>query len=408
MTRNQQIAHVRKLARVFAQIATSPAMEHVRQRWRDTYMLRQTDRAPVWLRLDPACLPELLPDESFQCEDPFLRRVERTLRIGLRQHEFGDDTIALPYWKIPAAIEFEGDHLWGVEIKRHEPKMRGGAWSYDPPIKTRADLEKLRIPTWHYDQAETDRRLNRYSELLDDILPVHLNALPPLFPGVGRNASDLIGLDGLLLNMALDPEMIHALTAFIRDSVLTCIDQVEEMGILTENNDEPIHFSESLKTSPDNAPLRIADLWFRTESQQFQNVGPEMWRQFCLAYQQPIMSRFKYVSYGCCEDLTDRIDDVLAIPNLRIFVNSPWTDLSVAAEKCRDRYCIIWRQKATDVVFSPDLGLIREHLEQGMKATQGCHRAIVLQEVATTNGNPQRLHDWVNLARDLSERLSHR
>lgn len=87
-------------------------MERTRQRWRDTYMLRKTDRAPVWLRLDPACLPELLPDESLQCENPFLRSVEKTLRIALRQHEFGDDTIALPYWKIPAAIQFEGDHLW--------------------------------------------------------------------------------------------------------------------------------------------------------------------------------------------------------------------------------------------------------------------------------------------------------
>jgi hypothetical protein len=175
---------------------------------------------------------------------------------------------------------------------------------------------------------------------------------------------------------------------------------------MTENNDDPIHFSESLKTSPPNVPVHTRDMWLRTESQQFQGVGPDMWREFCLAYQKPIMQRFRYVSYGCCENLTDRIDDVLAIPNLRIFVKGPWTDLPTAAAKCQDRFSIVWRQMASEVIFATDMSPVRKRLEEGMVISQGCHRSIVLQEVATCNGNPRRLHEWVTMAKDVAERLS--
>ncbi|MFC1527021.1 hypothetical protein ACFL6X_09465, partial [Candidatus Latescibacterota bacterium] len=233
--------------------------------------------------------------------------------------------------------------------------------------------------------------------------PIRLSANPPIFPGIARNASDLIGLDGLLLGMAANPPLVHRLMQFLQDCVLQCGDDVEAMGILTENNDEPIHFSESLRDGGADGPLRLSDLWLRTESQQFQGVSRQMWQEFCLEYQRPIMARYRYVSYGCCEDLTDRIDDVLAVPNMRIFVNSPWTDLATAADRCQDRYAIVWRQKATDVVFAPDLRELRQHLEWGMQLCRGCHRAIVLQEVATTNGNPERLRDWVAMAKEVSE-----
>lgn len=406
MTDREQRDHIRKLAQHVAEIAHDPEMEKTKQRWRDIYMLRKPDRSPVWLRLDHTCQLELLPEESLKCQNGFLRRLERQFKTILRHHEFGDDTIVLPYLNIPAAIEFDGDYLWGIPLKYNRPRSKNGAWSYDPPIRDESDMEKLRMPTWRHNAAETDSRLNRFSELLGDILPIRIKTVPPIFPGIGRNASDLIGLDGLLLNMAARPDMIHCLMSFLRDSVLKCQDEVAEMGIMTENNDEPIHFSESLKSTPSDIQVRLSDLWLRTESQQFENVSPSMWKEFCLDYQMPIMQRFRYISYGCCENLTDRIGQVLSIPNLRIFVNGPWTDLAITAEKCQDDYCIIWRQKATDVIFSESMIPIKKHLDEGMEITQNCYRAIVLQEVMTTNDNPQRLYDWVASARDSSEHYS--
>jgi hypothetical protein len=86
------------------------------------------------------------------------------------------------------------------------------------------------------------------------------------------------------------------------------------------------------------------------------------------------------VQYGCCENLTRKIDGVLSIPNLRVFVCSAWTDLDTVIERVRGDYTIMWRQKASDVVF-PDDGprgcapaTIRRDLEQGCKQLQGYPR----------------------------------
>ncbi|MFC1525746.1 hypothetical protein ACFL6X_02925, partial [Candidatus Latescibacterota bacterium] len=75
----KQLSCVQELARQVAALAGDPQMERTRQRWRDTYMLRHTDRAPVWLRLDGMGQRELLPEDSLQCGDPFLRPLERQL-----------------------------------------------------------------------------------------------------------------------------------------------------------------------------------------------------------------------------------------------------------------------------------------------------------------------------------------
>lgn len=406
MTNSRQVHCIRELARQVAEIGSSFEQQRIQQRWRNTYMCRPADRAPVWLRPSKQCWGELLPEETLTCQIPFLRHMERELRQQLIRDSFADDSIILPYWHVDAAIDFEGDHLWGVAVQRILPEGDGGAWSYDPPIKNETDMKRLRMPHWYHDAAETDRRVEQYSEVLGDTLPVRLRAQPPLFPGVGHNASDLIGLDALLLNMALAPDMIHELMTFIRDSVLCCQDEVEAMGILTENNDDPIHFSESLKQTPKSVPVKLGDLWLRTESQQFQGVSPDMWREFCLDYQRPIMERFRYVSYGCCENLTDRIDSVLAIPNLKIFVNSPWTDLSTTAQKCGDRFSIVWRQNASRVLHATDMTPIRHGLEEGLKITRGCHRAIVLQELTSCHGNPGRLSDWAETATRAAERCA--
>jgi len=405
MIESEQHAYVRDLARRVAEIANTPEMDAKRKRWSDAYMLREQDRVPIWCR-PTGCRVELLPETALKCTDPFLRTAENQLRWTLLCHELGDDAIVLPYWRVPAAIECVNPPVWGVETKRVPSTEERGAWAFDPPIKTEADLDKLVSPQWRHNESETQQRLEQAEYLLGDIIPVRFMARCPLGASLGAIASQLIGLDALMLNVALKPDMMHRLMAFLRDGVLSAMDHLEPMGVLTENNDEQIHFSECLKTSPADAPVKFSDLWIRTESQEFQLIGPDMWREFLLDYQMPILERYRYVSYGCCEDLTKKIDGVLSIPNLRIFVNSPWTDMATAAEKCRGRACIAWRQKATDVIFADDLSEVRARLEEGLRLTQGCNRVIVLQEVMTTNGNPGRLKDWTAMAKDASERLS--
>ena len=44
---------------------------------------------------------------------------------------------------------------------------------------------------------------------------------------------------------------------------------------------------------------------------------------------------------------------------------------------------------------------LRKDLERGLQISQGCHIQIMLDSVMTTRGKPQRLKEWVALAKNL-------
>ena len=69
-------------------------------------------------------------------------------------------------------------------------------------------------------------------------------------------------------------------------------------------------------------------------------------------------------------------------------------------------YVIMWRQKASDVVFPDDVETIHRDLEQGCKQLQGFHYQIVLRELQTLNGHPDRLHEWTRAAIEMAHKYA--
>lgn len=401
-SQNRQRALVRELARQVQDLARSDACEARRKRWRDVNALRRPDRPPVWCK-PIGCWTELLPESGLQCSDPWLRGCERAFRRHLIKHDIGDDSVILPYWPVAAVIRPQGGNVWGVPIQHRAPAETGGAWTYEPPLKSPDEVSRLRQPCFIHDRAATERELQRSTELLDGVMPVRVVASPPLDANLGNIAAELLGLDNLMLQLAVDPVGMHRLFAFLRDSVLAAMDAVETMGVLTENDTAEMYCSDSLKSSPADAPVRIGDLWGLANSQEFDQVSPEMWNEFLLCYQKPILARHALSAYGCCENLTQKIDGVLSIPNLRIFVCSAWSDLDKVIDAVGRRHTIMWRQKASDVIFAKDASSIRTHLQNGVRRLQGCHFQIVLRELQTLNGDLRRLHEWTALAQEAAE-----
>ncbi len=396
MMASQDRDYVRELARQAYALATSEEYERRRRRWRDVNALRKPDRSPVWCKpID--CWGELLPEGELRCQGP-LRNIERQLRQWLIKHEIGDDSLIPLSWPVAAAIRAEG-LPWGVEIRRVKPADVGGAWAFDPPVKDEADLDRLRLPVMVHEAAESQRRLEFMGELVGDIFPVQLTAAVPYVPSLGNLAAEIVGLDNMMLLLAMNPDMMHRLMAHLQRGVTTVMEQVEAMGLLTENNAEEMYCSDSIRRTPPGQPLRISDLWGHAESQMFELVSPAMWREFLMEYQRPILERFGLVSYGCCENLTHKIDGVLGLRNLRIFVCSAWTDLGKVVDAVGGRYTIMWRQKASDVVFGRPEAM-RTHLREGMRISRGCCRQIVLRELQTLNGDLHRLHTWAQYAKE--------
>lgn len=394
---------VRELARQVIAAANKPRMEQVYRRWRDVNALRKPDRAPVWFR-PVGCWPEILPEESLVCTDPWLRDRERAFRRELWKLTTGDDTPIPPYFGVHAAVDVNPPNTWGVEVQHCGPGVSGGAWAYDPPLKTEADFDRLAMPRFTYNEAKTNERYERMSDLLGDIAPVRIKGGAPRGATLGTAAADLRGLEQTMVDMADNPELLHRLMAHMRDAVLAGLDEAERAGIVTPNTDDPMTASDPIG-APQGGTYSLKNCWGMANSQEFDAVSPAMWEAFCLNYQKPILERFGLTGYGCCENLTHKIDRVLTIPNLRIMVCSAWTSLDTVIDRCGTNYCVMWRQKASDVVYST-VEQVRTDLEEGARRLQGMRYQIVLRELQTLAGNSDRLHLWTQAAIEAAEKYS--
>jgi hypothetical protein len=339
--------------------------------------------------------------------------------MALIKHDIGDDTPVESYYAVPVKIVCDPPNTWGLDITKHRSGVAGGAWAYNPPLKTERDFDKLRMPHWSLDQEATERDVERYEELLRGAMPVRPACNIPLSPTMGTDAADLRGLEQLLFDMAAAPELMHRLMSYVRDCNLKAIDEYEAMGVLTPNNTGVMFCADPIGTTKNGDGALFVDQkkgsvpifacknrWGGANSQEFEGVSPAMWEEFCLNYQKPVLERFGLTQYGCCENLTERIDAVLTIPNLRIFVCSAWTDLDKVIEHVRDRYTIMWRQKASEVVFTDDTERISQHLRDGARRLRGCYYQIVLRELQTLAGHMDRLHVWARMAIEAAERYA--
>ena len=394
--------YIRNLAKQVAAIAASDENAHIIQRWCNVNALRKPDRFPVWCR-PVAAWGEILPKDSLRCADSALRAIEYNFRQILIKHEIADDSPVSPYFEVPAVFDIDPPNIWGVDITRHTTGQAGGAWAYDPPIKDWTDLAKLRLPTFTYNRAATQDALCHADQLLGDILPVKLVARAPHDPTLCTPATDLRGMTQLMMDLIESPDEVHRMMAYLRDTVLTAMDQVEATGLLSPGSAWPMLTSDPLGPTPANGKHTYANCWALANSQEFDQVSPAMWKEFLLDYQMPILHRFGLVAYGCCENLTKKIDGVLSIPNLRVFICSAWTNLDTVIEKVGRKHVIMWRQKASDVVFPHDTETLKRQLDDGLRKLQGHHVQVVLRELQTLAGHPDRLHVWTKLAIEAAE-----
>jgi hypothetical protein len=350
--------------------------------------------------------PELLPEESLTCADPFYRGIERTLRRNLIKDGIGDDTVFEPWWGVAAAFDRDTPDVWGVPIKHIPAPGPGGAWKFDPPLKSEEDFDRLTLPTYTYNEARTRQALSQTQEALGDVMEVRLTCGVPLGAGLGGMAANLRGLEQLMYDMVDRPDLVHRLMSHLQKGVLRAHKAVEETGLFTLNNIGAMYCSDAPRDDARPGNITLRDLWLGTESQEFQEISPAMWEEFLLSYQIPILSRFWLTSYGCCEDLTRKIDGVLRIPSLRLFVCSAWTDLEKVVDAVGDRYAIMWREKASDIVFADSIDPIRKNQEEAMRIAQGCCTQIVLRELQTLNGRPERLNDWAESAKEVAAKFA--
>ena len=398
----KDVAVVRDLAGQVMEFALGDECEARRRRWRDANDRHGRERAPVWCR--PAGVwAEILPQDSLECMDPHCRRVEYALRQHLYKLWVGDDHIIAPWWGVGAAFSCSTQYTWGLPTHQSLGTTDRGGFSYHHPVETPEDYERVTVPDFAYNREATERSASMMQDLLGDAMPVRVTGQPPLGPHLSVYFEQLRGMMPMMEDLALRPELVHRTMAKLTEGVLRAQRVAEDAGVLTANHDEPMTCSSPLGESPEGGPVKLRNLWAATNSQEFDEVSPAMQEEFLLSYQKVLLQQFGAAQYGCCEDLSPKVDIVLSIPNLRVFVCSFWTDLDRVIEGCGDACTIMWRQSSAQVTLTSDLSEHRQHLQAGMERLRGMHYQVVLRELQTLDGRPERLRDWARLAIGLAE-----
>ncbi|HQK21586.1 MAG TPA: hypothetical protein PLM66_01660, partial [Candidatus Latescibacteria bacterium] len=128
--------------------------------------------------------------------------------------------------------------------------------------------------------------------------------------------------------------------------------------------------------------------------------------EFLLQYQLPMLKHFGLVAYGCCEDLTHKIDMLRQIPNLRRIAVSPFADVKACAEQIGRDYVVSYRPSPSDMVgYGLAEDRVRAILTKDLEACRDCHVDITLKDVETVQSDPRRVRRWVALTRKVIDEV---
>lgn len=410
MTRQQQMDRLRRLAERYMNFARQPVMNERRELWRDALSLR-SPRVPVRLQFgmwNVWCREFFTP--QLQCDEPTYRQLETHLLVETFHAETGDDDVVEPWYRVCSSRPHPawGVEIWGALSSHTHAGVAGGAWKNDPFLKDWNDQDRLKPPAHAMDEADTQHRMGLLQEAVGDLLPLALDRGPVLinFNGdISTHLAELRGLEQVMLDMYEAPAQLHGLLAFMRDAILRNQQQAEDAGgftlVLHEN--QMCHYTDSLPDPQPNVVCQRKDLWGFMAAQEFALVSPAQHDEFLLQYQLPIMKPYGLVHYGCCEDLTGKIDILRQIPNLRSIAVSPMANLARCAEQIGQDYFVSWRPSPAEMVateWNPERA--RRVLREGVTTLRAnrCAGCVLLKDIETVGGDPDRLRRFVALARE--------
>ena len=346
---------------------------------------------------------ELIPYSDLLCQDPLMREWERALRVRIMCHEhIGSDMPITANFNVGPVFKVGS---YGFDVQWDRPENRGAA-KWDAPIKTYDDFKKLHPREIDLDQVETDRRLALAKDLFGDLLNVRVRGGIYWTQGLTQDLVFLRGLEQIMEDVYDNPQLLHDLMGFLRDTRMKELDLLEERGWLFLNNGPDDYvgsggygLTSELPQKDFAGKVRLKDQWTLVESQEFVGIGPDQFNEFALQYHAPIANRFGLVCYGCCEPLHAKIDLVKkAIPRLRRVSVSAWFDVRVAAEKLGNRYIYSWKPNPA-LICRPtvDWALVESVTRDMFEATRGCCVEMFMKDTHTFHGDKSRVKRWTEM-----------
>lgn len=400
---NKERIILRELAKQVKEITMDSRQDQYRKNWRNHNSFVRT-RPLIYMRA--YAFNEFFDHDKLKCQDPFLRHYEWAMHKTIFHSTLGDDLVLEPWLTVPAIFK---KNNWGVHVGLGEKPEETGAAAYNPEIASEEDFCKLRSAGHEIDEQATKERLDKLHESVGDIIEVDLDRGSQYRMWSGDISTDIAKLRGLEQIMwdAYDrPEFLHKLLAFMRDTILDSHRKAEAAGdwSLSCNQNQAVPYAKELKQPKANTyGVKMKEIWGFIASQEYTTFGPDLYQDFLLKYQIPIAEEFGLLAYGCCEDLTLKIDHLRKIKNLRRIGISPFADVRKCAEQIGTDYILSWRPNPSSMISTGlDEGFVRSYMQEHFEIFKENNNYfdITLKDVETVNHQPQNIKRWVEIVNE--------
>ena len=362
---------LRNLAGKYAEYALGAPMAQRREKWR-LHNSRREKTFPFHIEDNGSYFRDLMP--PLECEGDGCKALEAQLLHALTAYERIDDDRIIPArfvvdWCTPSTGVC--DELRFTRADNGHGNTKG--YTTNHPIQDiDADFWKLEKSRIHHDREESDRRLSLAMDIFAGLLPVEAGRPGSAYSnGITNQAVHLMGMQELYLQMAMNPQGVHRLLAFLAQNNLELGQWEEEQGLLTSNHDgNQGYCTGSSLFSDETVPpagrkVRSTDRYGYLESQESAGISPAMFDEFVMPYLTPLAAKFKFLMFGCCEAVHHLMPSLVRLHGLRKVSVTPWCDLRVLTDTCPTD--IIWCRKPVPLLLCDNTfseAALRSHLQE--------------------------------------------
>jgi hypothetical protein len=407
---------LRRLAGELAAIAAQPAHREKAELWRRLNDL-DSARPLVWINEIPWHEMDVDGELTVGTVHPWARELETRLRRTLYQwRHLPGDMIVNPELECPLAIHSTdfGIHE-EVDVARTDAASDIVSRHFHIQIRGPEDLDKIRMPTVTHDAQTTEISFSVMQELFRDILPVRKVGQTHIWFTPWDYLIRWWGLQEAMLDLVERPELVNAAVERMTDAWMTELDQFEAQNLLSLDCDNTrigsggYGYTSALPGTPfDPARVHSRNMWGCSNAQIFSDVSPDMHWEFALRHDLRWLERWGLTYYGCCEPLSNKIQLLRRIPNLRKVSMSPWNDFDRAVREIGGDY--VFSFKPSPAIFAEDSwrpDKARADLLRILDKTRGvCHVEIIMKDISTVRYRPRQLWEWARIAMEVAQEYS--
>ena len=394
---------LRSLAYRVAEIGSSDKMEGLKKEWKRHNALQGI--RPMICVSPEGAWREIIRDEDLLCGDELARSFEFSLRQKIYwADEIRDDTPVSADFNVPYAV---GGSFYIKDAGDYQERVSDtGSFHYNKLITNlEEDLEKLSFREITFNPQLSGEWLEKANEAFGDILNVRHRGTFWWTLGLTAEVIKLIGLEDMMIYMYDDPEGLHRLMAWFRDEHMNLINQFENLGILTMNNEDDIIASGGIGYTDElqhkEGAVQLKELWGFAESQETVGISPQMFGEFIFPYQLPLLEKFGINFYGCCEPVEGRWPWIKQIPRLRRLSVSPWSNKEKMADILGKDYIYSRKPNPSYVCNGFNEEEIRKEFSDMSRLADKINLEMILKDTHTVENCPERLGRWVDIARSM-------